>query len=76
MIKKGEIVYCNITVIKDKNKVFLNNVVYKEVDGFYKQNKVVKIDIIKRLGFESKQRGYNEVKKSNEERNKITGAYD
>lgn len=63
MTEKGEIVYCNITVIKDNKKVTYNNVVYKEVDGYYKRNKVLSIEVLKRLGFESKQKGFNEVKK-------------
>lgn len=37
---------------------------------------ILKIDIISYLGFRHKGSGYTEVKKTNENRNKITGAYD
>jgi len=76
MIEIGEIVYCNLTIIKKNNEVQLKEIVYKQKDGYYKGFKVVDIDIIKRLGYENKSKGFDEVKKSDEKRNNITGAYE
>ena len=87
-VEIGEIVYCNLT-IKHKGKThILNEVVYKNSGGLYyrptelKKLKikdpvnVVSVSVIERLGFENKQNGHTKVKKSNENRNKITGAYE
>ena len=38
--------------------------------------KVEDVKVISRLGFESKAKGFTEVKGSDEKRNKITGAYE
>lgn len=76
MIEKGEIVFCNLTVIKKGKEEKENNIVYKQVDGLYKGNKVVDIEIISRLGFENKSKGYDIGIKNDEERNNITGAYE
>jgi hypothetical protein len=67
-----------------KDKLYLKNVVYKETDGYFKNIrlgvkkplKVLKVEVIKSLGFENLSNEYDEVKKSNEKRNNITGAYD
>jgi flagellar basal body L-ring protein FlgH len=83
-IEIDEIVYCDITIetkIQKGNKTetikkTLEEVVYKEVDGLYKGNKVLDIKVLARLGFANKNLGYTEVKRSEETRNKITGAYD
>lgn len=88
MIQDKEIVYCNLK-FKYKNKVFnLEEVVYKKTDGYYYNRRILDplnvkekvlvydIEIIKRLGFENKSKGFTEVKKSDEQRNKITGAYE
>jgi len=83
-IEIDEIVYCDITIEtkiqKGKKtetiKKTLEEVVYKEVDGLYKGNKVLDIKVLARLGFANKNLGYTEVKRSEETRNKITGAYD
>lgn len=57
-----EILYCNLTVLHEKKKVIVPKVVYKDVDGMYRNQKLFKepvqvlnIDIIKSLGFENKQ---------------------
>lgn len=79
-----EIFYCNLTILHNKKQIVLKEVVYKENDGFYRKKtlfgddpvKVLKVDIIKSLGFEVEQSGHIEVKKSDEHRNTITGAYD
>ena len=78
-----EIFYCNLTVLHNKKEIVLKEVVYKETDGYYRKKslfadpvKVLKVDIIKSLGFEVEQSGHTEVKKSDEQRNKITGAYE
>lgn len=84
-----EIVFCNLTVIY-KNKTYeLEKVVYKNKGNNTFCNmrilkdlnikecvKIEKIDIISRLGFENKAKGFTEVKANTEIRNKITGAYE
>lgn len=83
-VEIDEIVYCDITIetkIQKGKKIetikkTLEEVVYKEVDGLYKGNKVLDIKVLARLGFANKNLGYTEVKRSEETRNKITGAYD
>ena len=84
-MKRKEIFYCNLTLQNGKEKIILDEVVYKQNEnltfkntrlGIKKPLKVLKVDIIKSLGFENSKSGYTEAKKSNEERNKITGAYD
>jgi len=83
-MERKEIFYCNLTLQKGKDKIYLKEVVYKETDGYFKRSrlgikeplKVVKVDIIKSLGFENTSKDFTEVKKSYETRNKITGAYE
>ena len=87
-VQLGEIVYCDLTIIHKGVKYTLEGVVYKN-DGnlFYKKSylkklnikepvEVVDIRVISRLGFENKSKAFTEVKKSDEKRNKITGAYE
>ena len=87
-VELGEIVFCDLTIIHKGVKQKLEKVVYKN-DGnlFYKRNyleklkikepvKVESIEIINRLGFENKAKGFTEVKGSDEKRNKITGVYE
>jgi len=76
MIEQGEIVFCNLTIIKKGKKEKINKVVYKEVDGLYKGDRVVDIEIISRLGFENRTKGYDIGTKSDEKRNNITGVYE
>lgn len=75
-MERKEIFYCNLVVLKDKKKVNINNVVFKNVDGYYKGNEVLEIDVICSLGFENNLSSYTEIKKSEEKRNNITGAYE
>jgi hypothetical protein len=83
-MKRKEIFYCNLTLQNGKDKLYLKNVVYKETDGYFKNIrlgvkeplKVLKVEVIKSLGFENLSNEYDEVKKSDEKRNNITGAYD
>jgi hypothetical protein len=83
-MERKEIFYCNLTLQKEKEILYLKNVVYKETDGYFKNTrlgikeplKVLKVDIIKSLGFENLSNEYDEVKKSDEKRNNITGAYE
>lgn len=76
MIEQGEIVFCNLTIIKESKKEKINKVVYKEVDGLYKGDRVIDIEIISRLGFENRTKGYDIGIRSDEKRNNITGAYE
>jgi len=75
-LKKDEIVYCNLTVISDGKKKKINQVVYKEKDGYYKGERVIEVDLIKIIGYANNTNDYTEVKKSNEQRNTVTGAYE
>jgi len=71
-----EILYCNLTVIKDKKQSVLKECVYLDGDIEYKGMRVIKVEIIKSLGFSQFNNGFNEIAKSDEKRNKITGAYE
>lgn len=75
-MKKDEIVYCNLTVLRNKKKKVLTQIVYREKDGFYKGEKVLSVEVIKSLGFANNSKEYTEAKKSLEKRNSITGAYE
>jgi hypothetical protein len=83
-MERREIFYCNLTLQNGKETLYLKNVVYKYEDGYFKNIrlgiknplKVLKIEIIESLGFENLTNEYTEVKKSNEKRNNITGAYE
>lgn len=70
-ISKGEIVYCNLKVVDDSQKVHkfydFKEVVYKLTNGFYYEKRffdklklkeplrVCKLEILARLGFENTQ---------------------
>ena len=85
----GEIVYCDLIVRHNDKDVKLKKVVYKN-DGnkfFYNRRNleilkikepvlIKEIKIISRLGYENKSTKYTEVKRSEEKRNNITGAYE
>jgi hypothetical protein len=77
-----EIWFCNLTVLHKNKKVVLKEVVYKETDGFYHKKKlfdepvkVINVEIIKVLGHESTSKSFDVVKKSDEQRDSITGSY-
>ena len=71
-----EIFFCNLTVLDKKKEITHKRVVYKDVNGFYKGNKVLNIDVICSLGFENNTKDFIELNKSDEKRNNITGAYE
>jgi hypothetical protein len=81
---RKEIIFCNLTLQNGKEKIHLKNVVYKNENGYFKNIrlgikeplKVISIEVIKSLGYENLSNEYTEVNKSNEIRNKITGAYE
>jgi len=83
-MKRKEIFYCNLTLQNGKDKIHLKNVVYKDNNGYFKNTrlgikeplKVLKVEVIKSLGFENLSNEYTEIKKSDEKRNNITGAYE
>jgi hypothetical protein len=75
-MERKKILYCNLTILKNNKKEIISEVVFKNVDGFYKGNKVLDIDIISVLGYENLTNDYTEIKKSDEKRNNITGAYE
>jgi len=88
LIKQGEIVYCNLKFRYDKKEYELKEVVYKQENGFFYNRRLMQplkiddevrvydIEILARLGFENKNIGYTKAIKNNEQRNKITGAYE
>ena len=78
-----EIFHANLLVQDGKTQKWVKSVVYKETDGYFHNKryfkepvKVLKVDIIKSLGFDAVDLQYTEVTKSDETRNKITGAYE
>lgn len=83
-----EIVFCNIEFVYKKKQYKLDEVVYKYIDGFYYNKRILdrigvkskvfvtKLIIIKRMGFENKSKEFTEVKKNEEQRNNITGTYE
>ena len=85
----GEIVYCDLIVRHKDKDVKIKKVVYKN-DGnkfFYNRRNleilkikepvlIKEVKIISRLGYENKATGHTEVKRSEEQRNNITGAYE
>ena len=83
-MERKEIFYCNLILQNGKDNIYLKNVVYKDNNGYFKNTrlgikeplKVLKVDIIKSLGFENLSNEYTEIKKSDEKRNNITGAYE
>ena len=87
-VELKEIVYCNLTINFKGRFYLIKKVVYKN-DGqlFYEKKhllplninepvEIINIDVMSRLGFENKAVGYTEVKRNEEIRNKITGAYE
>ena len=75
-MKTKEIFYCDLIVIKNKKEIKIEKAVWLEGDQFYKRMEIKQVFKIKSLGFQSKNVGYSEVKKSDEIRNKISGAYE
>lgn len=78
-----EIFYCNLKVQYNNEVIIVKEVIYKNIDGYYENNKlfkapvkVLEIDVIKSLGFENISTQFTSVKKSEEKRNTITGSYD
>ena len=39
-MQRREILFCNLTILKNNKEEVLERVVYKDVDGHYKNNKV------------------------------------
>jgi len=75
-MKSKEIFFCDLVVIKDKKELKIKNVVWMETESEHKKMPIKEIIKHKSLGFQSLQKSYTEVSKSNEKRNNITGAYD
>lgn len=73
---KKEIFFCDLIVIKDKKEIKIKNVVWMETETHHKKMEIKQVIKIKSLGFQSLQTGFTEVKKSDEKRNNITGAYE
>jgi ribosomal 50S subunit-recycling heat shock protein len=75
-MRRKEIFYCDLIVIKNNKEVKIENVVWMETETEYKKMIIKEVIKHKSLGFQSLQKDYTEVTKSNEKRNNITGAYD
>lgn len=75
-MERKEIFFCDLIVIKDKKETLIKNVVWMETETQHKKMEIKKVIKHKSLGFQSLNRQYSEVSKSNEKRNDITGAYD
>ena len=56
---RREILFCNLTILKNNKEEVLERVVYKDVNGHYKKNKVLKVEVICSLGFENEQANKN-----------------
>jgi hypothetical protein len=52
-MQRREILFCNLTILKNKKQEVLERVVYKDVDGHYKKHKVLKVEVICSLGYEN-----------------------
>ena len=62
-------------VYKNNGDLFYNKKILSKLNISEPVN-IVDIDIISRLGFENKAKGFTEVKANTEIRNKITGTYE
>ena len=58
-MQRREILFCNLTILKNNKEEVLERVVYKDVDGHYKNNKVLKVEVICSLGLENEQANKN-----------------
>lgn len=75
-MKGKEIFFCDLIVIKNKKEVKINKAIWLDGDKLHKGDEIKKVIKHKSLGFQSLNVGYSEVKKSDEKRNNITGAYE
>ncbi len=63
--------------LKDNKKIYIReDCVFSINDKFYKKKEILEIVDYKIIGVKNNVKGFTEVKKSNETRNKITGAYE
>lgn len=75
-MKRKEIFFCDLIVVKDKKETKIKNVLWMETETHHKKMEIKEIFKHKSLGFQNSQLGFTEVSKSNEKRNNITGAYE
>lgn len=75
-MERREILFCNLTVSDGKKKKLIEKCVILKGDTIYKKQNILKVEIIRSLGFENKATGFTEAIQSDEKRNTITGAYD
>jgi hypothetical protein len=73
---RKNILYGDLIVIEKNKKKQLKNCVWTEGDLVYKNNKIVNVLNSKIVGQTAINLGYSEVKKNDEIRNNITGAYE
>jgi hypothetical protein len=73
---RKNILYGDLIVIEKNKKKQLKNCVWTEGDLMYKNNKIINVLNSKVVGQTAINLGYTEVKKNDEIRNNITGAYE
>jgi hypothetical protein len=76
MIERKNILFGKLLLKDSKKLIELDNCVFTEGDLQYKNKDIIKVISFKNIGKTSINTNYTEVKKSNEERNKITGVYE
>jgi hypothetical protein len=76
MIERKNILFGKLLLKDSKKLIELDNCVFTEGDLQYKNKDIIKVISFKNIGKTSINTNYTEVKKSNEQRNKITGAYE
>jgi hypothetical protein len=73
---RKNILFGNLEVFDGKKKIIIQEAVFTEGAQFYKKMNIIKIHSFKIVGQTHILKDYTNVKKSNEARNKITGAYE
>lgn len=73
---RKNICFGTIEVKNKKSNKIIENAVFTEGAINYKEYEIVKIISFKYVGKTNENKGFTEVKASNEKRNNITGAYE
>ena len=70
------ILYGKIKVLDGKKEVIEEHAVFTEGVEYWKKKKILEIIDVKCVGHTNTSNNYTEVKRSDEKRNNITGAYE
>ena len=76
MEERENILFGKIEVYNGKKNIIIEDVVFIEQCKTYKKMNIIKVIESKIIGKTNISKEYIEVKRSNETRNKITGAYE